>query len=116
VPTLFLIDEDITAVVGRFLGDFHNVRWVTNEFGSGTEDRDLVAWARARGAVLVTADRKLALSLRESGKARCLFLKDLRTAELDRVITLHDVIVREHAELQDRFWMDVARTSYLVRR
>ncbi len=54
----FLIDENADArVVGVVRAAGHSVDLATSLFAEGTPDEQLAAYADARGAVLVTADR-----------------------------------------------------------
>lgn len=113
---LVLIDEDVDVAVGAVLSEGHAVRYVTDVLGPGTPDVDVVAYARAERAVLVTGDRRLAVSLRQSKKAACLLLRDLGAQEVDRVTELLAVIEAEYAQLTDRFWMQITVEMYGVSR
>lgn len=110
------MDEDVTGAVGTFLTSSHDVRLARDIFGPQTEDRLLVSWARAQGAVLVTADNRLARPLKQSHRCACLHLRDLYTAELDRVRELLPVIEAEHRMLGSNFWMQIGSSQYVVAR
>lgn len=112
----FLLDEDVDVRVGSFLADKHEISLARDVFGVQTQDPTNIAWARAKGAVLVTGDRVLATKLRGSRQCACLHLKDLTTHELDRVRELRQVIEAEAAIQGDRFWMQIGIDTYFVGR
>lgn len=111
-----LIDEDVDVRVGSLLAAAHEVDYARDVFGIQTVDTTNVAWCRAQGAVLVTADNELAKKLRGSRKCACLHLRDLKTRELDRVRELLAVIEAEAAIQGERFWLQIGPDSYLVGR
>ena len=89
---------------------------VVNVLGPGTPDSDVVAFARAEGAVLVTADKALAGRLRQRRRAPCLYLRDLRTREKERVAELLRTIEGEYDVLGQQFYMQISASIYLVSR
>jgi hypothetical protein len=111
-----LIDEDTDVRVGSLLAAAHDVDHARDVFGIQTVDTTNVAWCRAQGATLVTGDGALARKLRGSRQCACLHLRDLKTAELDRVRELLAVIEAEAAVQGERFWMQIGPDSYLVGR
>lgn len=117
----FLIDEDVDIAVGGMLADRHEVRYVTQELGSGTKDPAVERYADTQRLVLVTGDRSMANRLhqdhlRDGRRVECLFLKALYDRESARVAALLDVIEAEHAILGPRFWMEIAESYYRVLR
>ena len=92
------------------------MRAVADVLGPGTLDRDVIAYARAENAVLVTADRLLARRLRAGRQCRCLYLRDLGTAEVDRVAQLLPEVVLQERVLGERFWMSISREIFAVGR
>lgn len=113
---IFLLDEDVDVAVGVYLSGTHDVRYARTLFGIQTKDDINVAYARAQTAVLVTGDKPLARTLRQSHKAACLHLFDLGTLELARVTELLPVIEAEHRLVGGRFWMQIGSTQYVVAR
>jgi predicted nuclease of predicted toxin-antitoxin system len=113
---LFVIDEDVDQAVGAFLAGTHQVRYATDLFGVQTKDNVIRAWARANGAVIITADNALARSCRQRRRSPLLHLRDLGTEELVRVAELLRVIETEASLLGARFWMQIGTTQYLVAR
>lgn len=112
----FLIDEDVDVRVGSLLADAYDVDLARSVFGVQTDDVTNVALARAQGAILDTADRVLAKKLRGSRTCGCLYLRDLRTHELDRVRELLAVIDAEAVIQGERFWMQLGIDTYIVGR
>jgi hypothetical protein len=113
---LVVIDEDVDVAVGAVFAEGHEVRYVTDVLGPGTPDSTVVAYCRAEHAVLVTSDRALATVQRQRKRTACLYLRDLGTSESARVTALLSTIEAEHAQLGDRFWMQVSQEIFVVAR
>ena len=117
----FLIDEDVVVLVAGELRPAHEVRFVVDVLGSGSKDpvirRYLRAMLRAGDVILVTADNEFAGRCGQEGsRLPCLWLRDLRDQECERVRLLLDVIVREGAIGGSRFFMEIRAKSYIVKR
>jgi len=117
VPLSFLIDEDIDHSVGNLLAATHSVSHVDTVLVTGAKDPVVEQYARSRGLILVTGDRRFATRLRQRDKRwSCLFLHDLYTDERNRVAQLLDVIQREAELAGDSFWMEIRPHSFTVER
>lgn len=110
------MDDDVVVDVGAMLADRHDVHYVRSDLGPRTPDVDVVAYARAIGAVLVTSDRELVRAIKARRLVPCVYLLDLRELELPRVTELLPVIEAEYKQLGDSFFMQIGRELYLVRR
>jgi predicted nuclease of predicted toxin-antitoxin system len=112
----FFMDEDVTVNVGRLLAGVHSVEYARDVFGPETKDPALVAYAREHGQILVTADGAMARKLRQNRRSACLYLRDLYTAELDRVRELLPVLESEALIAGQRFYMQISQELFLVGR
>lgn len=118
----FLIDEDVTGqTIKRMSILGFEVASVIDELGKGTKDPAIRRYLRshllAGGTVLVTADKEFAgRAGQEGSRLPCLWLRDLYEQEEARVAQLATVI-RSEAELSGvRFFMEIRRHAYMVRR
>ena len=117
----FLLDEDVVAQVRDELAPRHEVRFVSDVLGSGTKDptirRYLRAMLRSEDLILITADNEFAGRCSQEGsRLPCLWLRDLRDTEADRVRLLSDVIEREAVLCGKQFFVEIRAKSYIVRR
>ena len=113
---LFVIDEDVDQAVGAFLSSRHRVEFAINLFGPQTRDELIRTWARAKGAVIVSADNEMARKCRQKRRAAILHLKDLGTDELTRVAELPPVIEAEAAIQGARLWLQIGSTQFVSAR
>ena len=117
MPLSFLIDEDVDHSVGNLLAATNAVAHVDEVLVAGAKDRVVEQYARSRGMILITGDRRFAARLRQRDRRwSCLFLHDLYTEERNRVAQLLDVIEREAELAGDRFWMEIRSHSYTIER
>ena len=116
----FLIDENVNSAIGAFFGREHDVKYVVDVLGSGAKDPTIARLLRTElrsGWILVTADKAFALKCGQEGsRLPCLFLRDLRAAELERCKELADVIVSEAAISGQRLFFEIRDKSFTVRR
>jgi len=117
----FLIDEDVVVLVVDELRPIHEVRFVVDVLGSGSKDptirRYLRAMLRAEDLILVTADNEFAGRCGQEGsRLPCLWLRDLRDQEVERVRLLLEVVEREARLGGKQFFMEIRAKSYVVKR
>jgi predicted nuclease of predicted toxin-antitoxin system len=116
----FLLDENVDRAVGGLIAAEHDVRYVTDSFGSGVSDPAIRSYLRSAlkaGTILVTADRPFAQKCGQEGsRLPCLWLNGLGAQERDRFAELRDVVYREAALAGLRFFMEIRTKSFVVRR
>ena len=120
----FLIDENVdirvvdlfSAPQGTLFSRAFETEYVPDVFGQGTKDPVIRAYVKARGLILVTADRVLALRCGQIPRLPCLWLKGIDTQEYARTAALLDVVLPEAERMGGQFWMEIGLGEYRVRR